>query len=100
MRILIADDEPEIRNVLRLLFTNKGWQTLEAHDGEMAVRLAHENADIDLCIMDIMMPRMSGVEATEQIRRFSDVPILFLTAKSLDKDKMKAYESGGDDYLV
>lgn len=100
MRILLADDEYEIRNVLRLLLENKGHEILEAHDGKEAVRLAHENSDIDICIMDIMMPNMSGVEATTEIRRFSDVPILFLTAKSLDSDKMKAYSSGGDDYLV
>ena len=100
MRILLADDEFEIRNVLRLLLTGKGHSVIEAHDGEMAVRLAHENSDIDLCIMDIMMPHMSGVEATAQIRKFSDVPVLFLTAKSLERDKMDAYSSGGDDYIV
>ena len=100
MRILLADDESEIRNVLRILLENRGHEVLEAHDGEAAVRLAHENNDIDLCIMDIMMPNKSGIRATEEIRRFSDVPVLFLTAKSLDSDKMSAYESGGDDYLV
>ena len=100
MRILLADDEAEIRNVLRLLLSNKGHEVIEAADGEAAVRLAHENGDIDLCIMDIMMPRLSGVEATEKIREFSGVPILFLTARSLDGDKLSAYESGGDDYIV
>ncbi|MBO5945501.1 MAG: response regulator transcription factor [Clostridia bacterium] len=100
MRILLSDDEIEIRKVLRLLLTECGHEILEASDGEMAVRLAHENSDIDLCIMDIMMPKMSGIEATAEIRRFSDVPILFLTAKSLNRDKASAYESGGDDYLV
>lgn len=100
MRILLADDESEIRKVLRILLVNKGHEIIEAHDGEMAVRLAHENADIDLCIMDIMMPRLSGIDATSEIRKFSDVPVLFLTAKSLDRDKSSAYESGGDDYLV
>ncbi len=100
MRILLADDESEIRNVLRILLENQGNEVLEASDGDVAVRLAHENSDIDLCIMDIMMPNRSGIDATEQIRKFSDVPILFLTAKSLDSDKMKAYASGGDDYLV
>ena len=58
MRILLADDEAEIRNVLRLLLSNKGHDILEAADGEAAVRLANENRDIDLCIMDIMMPRL------------------------------------------
>lgn len=100
MRILLADDESEIRNVLRLLLENKGHEIIEASDGNTAVRLAHENSDIDLCIMDIMMPGCSGIDATSQIRKFSDVPVIFLTAKSLDKDKMDAYSSGGDDYLV
>jgi DNA-binding response OmpR family regulator len=100
MRILLVDDESEIRKVLHLLLTNKGHDVLEAYDGEMAVRMAHENSDIDLCIMDIMMPKMSGVEATVEIRKFSDVPVLFLTAKSLERDKMNAYSSGGDDYIV
>ena len=100
MRILLADDEAEIRNVLRLLLSNKGHEIIEAADGEAAVRLAHENGDIDICIMDIMMPKLSGVEATEKIRTFSDVPVLFLTARSLDGDKLSAYESGGDDYIV
>ncbi len=100
MLILLADDEFEIRNVLRLLLEKEGHRVLEAYDGEMAVRVANENPDIDLCIMDIMMPRLSGIDATTAIRRFSDVPVLFLTARSLDKDKTEAYGSGGDDYIV
>lgn len=100
MRILLADDEIEIRNVLKILLNNSGHEVIEACDGQMAVSLMHENTDIDLCIMDIMMPKLSGIKATEQIRKFSDVPVLFLTAKSLDGDKMSAYQSGGDDYVV
>ncbi|MBR5817189.1 MAG: response regulator transcription factor [Clostridia bacterium] len=100
MRILLADDEAEIRNVLKLLLSNKGYEIIEAADGECAVKLMRENSDVDLCIMDIMMPKLSGVEATAKIRAFSDVPILFLTARSLDGDKLVAYESGGDDYIV
>ena len=100
MRILLADDEAEIRNVLKLLLSNKGYEVIEAADGECAVKLMRENSDVDICIMDIMMPKLSGVEATAKIRAFSDVPILFLTARSLDGDKLVAYESGGDDYIV
>lgn len=100
MRILLVDDEIEIRNVLKILLTNNGHEVIEAQDGRGAVMRMHENSDIDLCIMDIMMPKMSGVEATAEIRKFSDVPVLFLTAKSLDGDKSSAYESGGDDYIV
>lgn len=100
MRILLADDESEIRCVLRILLQTNGHEVIEAADGEAAVLAVRENNDIDLCIMDIMMPRLSGVAATAEIRKFSQVPILFLTAKSLESDKTDAYESGGDDYLV
>ncbi len=100
MRVLIADDEIEIRQVLSILLTNAGYETVEAKDGCTAVDILRSDRGIDLCIMDIMMPGMSGVEATAAIRKFSAVPVLFLTAKSLPQDKEKAYISGGDDYLV
>lgn len=100
MRILLVDDEVEIRNVLRLLLEGKGHSVIEAGDGARAVCLVRENNDIDLCIMDMMMPRLSGVDATAEIRKFSQVPVLFLTAKSLESDKLDAYVSGADDYLV
>ena len=100
MKILVVDDEREIRNILRLLFENQGYTVIEAGDGREAVRKAREISDIDLCIMDIMMPVCSGVNAAEEIRTFSDVPILFLTAKSLEQDKLMAYGAGGDDYVV
>lgn len=100
MKILVVDDEIEIRNVLRLLLEGAGYTVVLAADGDAAVNQVREDSQIDLCIMDIMMPKKSGVEATLEIRKFSPVPILFLTAKSLDSDKIMAYSSGGDDYLV
>ena len=100
MRILIVDDEIEIRNVVRLLLEGKGYSVAEARNGDEAVAVISENGDIDLCIMDIMMPKTSGISAAQEIRKFSTVPILFLTAKSLDADKEKAYSAGGDDYIV
>ena len=100
MRILIADDEAEIRNVIKLLLSSRGFETLEARNGLDALKIVKDDPTVDLCIMDIMMPVMSGVEATERIRQFSNIPILFLTARSLDKDKESAYGVGGDDYLV
>ena len=100
MKILLVDDEAEIRNVLRIVLENSGYTVIEATDGLSAIRSAHEFSDIDLCIMDIMMPGISGVEATAEIRKFSNVPILFLTAKSLDSDKESAYSAGGDDYII
>lgn len=100
MKILVVDDELEIRKVLKLLLEKAGYAVLTAGSGVAAVKAIEENTDIDLCIMDIMMPRMTGIEATERIRKLSDVPVLFLTAKSLESDKEAAYSSGGDDYLV
>ena len=100
MKILVADDEREIRNVLRLLLEREGCEVILASNGNDAVRAVEKNPDLDLCIMDIMMPRLTGVEATAHIREFSNVPILFLTAKSLDADRAEAYRAGGDDYLV
>lgn len=99
IRILVVDDEADIRKILRLLLQSKGYSVSEASNGKLAVEaVAADN--IDLIIMDIMMPQMSGVEATAEIRKISTAPILFLTAKSLDSDKEAAYISGGDDYLV
>ncbi len=100
MKILITDDELEIRKVLRLLLENAGYDVVEASDGERAVEAIRVDSEIDLCIMDITMPGMSGVEATKRIREFSTLPVLFLTARSLESDKEAAYSGGGDDYLV
>ncbi len=98
-RILIADDEADIRKILRLLLQKKGYAVTEAANGYDAVESAR-SGEVDLIVMDIMMPQLSGIEATAEIRKFSTVPILFLTAKSLNSDKEQAYISGGDDYLV
>lgn len=100
MKILITDDEREIRKILRILLEDKGYEVIEATNGQKAIAEVKAHPELDLCIMDIMMPRMSGVEATQHIREFSDVPVLFLTAKSLQQDRAEAYASGGDDYLV
>jgi DNA-binding response OmpR family regulator len=100
MKILITDDEREIRKILRILLEDKGYEVIEATNGQKAIAEVKAHPELDLCIMDIMMPRMSGVEATQRIREFSDVPVLFLTAKSLQQDRAEAYASGGDDYLV
>ena len=100
VKILIVDDEIEIRKVLRLLLENSGYSILEASDGFKAVECVKADPSIDLCIMDIMMPTMNGIEAVKKIREFSTIPVLFLTARSLESDKEEAYSGGGDDYLV
>ena len=100
IRILAVDDEPDLRSLLRILLKNKGYEVLEAASGREAVELVRSEPRIDLVIMDIMMPGLNGVQACAEIRKFSTVPMLFLTAKSQLADKAEAYASGGDDYLA
>ncbi|MBQ9751061.1 MAG: response regulator transcription factor [Clostridia bacterium] len=99
IKILVVDDEADIRKVVSLLLKNKGYSVIEASNGSAAIDAVKQN-DVDLIIMDIMMPKMSGIEATEKIRELSVAPVLFLTAKSFVADKERAYSSGGDDYVV
>ena len=100
MRILIVDDEADIRRILRILLEKAKYEVIEASDGLAAIECIKNDRSIDLCIMDVMMPKMTGIEATSVIRTFSPVPVLFLTAKSLSSDKAEAYASGGDDYVI
>lgn len=95
--ILIVDDDPEIREVVRLLLTGEGYGVTEAADGAEALAAMRE--DIDLVILDVMMPQLSGLSVCEQLRRRYAVPILFLTAKSQDSDKTVGFSAGADDYL-
>ena len=99
-KILIVDDDADIREVLNIQLNSAGYQVFQAANGKEAVDIVSENRDIDLVILDVMMPEMSGVEACTEIRRISSVPVLFLTAKSKESDKEEAYDNGGDDYLV
>jgi len=99
IHILVVDDEADIREILRILLESKGYTVASAADGNEAVSYMKEHPQTDLVIMDIMMPGLSGVEACQEIRRRCSVPVLFLTAKTMESDKAEAYGSGGDDYL-
>lgn len=99
-KILIVDDDADIREVLNIQLTNEGYTVFESANGMEAVEAVAHNSDIDLVILDVMMPGMSGVETCTEIRKLSCVPVLFLTAKSKENDKAEAYDNGGDDYLV
>ncbi|WP_313152324.1 response regulator transcription factor [Lacrimispora sp.] len=99
-QILVVDDDADIREVLRIQLENNGYSVWSAANGNDAVAAVTGNPDIDLIILDIMMPGLSGIDACTQIRRISSAPVLFLTAKSKESDKRLAYENGGDDYLV
>jgi len=95
--ILIADDNEEIREIVRVLLESEGYNVIEAIDGEDAVIKVDES--IDLIILDIMMPRKSGFKACVEIREKTSAPILFLTAKTQDSDKCMGFSVGSDDYL-
>ena len=99
-KILVVDDDPEIRELLGIILKNSGYEVLKAENGEQAVATLSNNRDIDLIILDIMMPEMSGTQACKVIRSFSSVPILFLTAKTKDSDKEDAFIGGGDDFIT
>lgn len=96
--ILVVDDEQEIREIVRILLESEGFLVLEAPDGETALALF--SGEIDLVILDIMMPGMSGYQVCKQLRGCSNIPILFLTAKNKDSDLTLGFSSGGDDYLA
>ena len=93
--ILIVDDDADIRNVLRLLLQER-YTVTEAADGMAAVDYLRTHPDTDLIILDVMMPGMSGYETCDTLREFSNAPVLFLTAKSAQSDRISAYSSGGD----
>lgn len=96
--ILIADDKSEIRDILRLLLTGDGYSVLTANDGQDLVEQV--SPDIDLYILDINMPHLSGIMAAAKIREQYDTPIIFLTAYSGESDKVMGFSVGADDYIV
>lgn len=99
-RILVVDDEADIRHILRILLEAGGYQVAEAPNGLAAVEYVKQQPNVDLVLMDIMMPGLDGVAASRAIRERCSAPILFLTAKTQERDKYEAYQAGGDDYLA
>ena len=99
MKILVVDDEKLLVKGIKFNLENDGYEVVTGADGMDAVELAAAG-DIDLIVLDLMMPRMDGLEACTNIREFSDVPIIMLTAKSEDMDKLMGFEHGADDYLT
>lgn len=96
-KILIVEDDPDIRDGVRILLEGEGYRTLEAENGLRALELF--DPGVDLVILDVMMPGMNGLRVCEELRKRSNVPILFLTAKSQESDKLLGLTAGGDDYL-
>ena len=98
--ILIADDESRIRKLVKDYLNQKGYLVLEAENGQQAVQLLKKTPSISLVILDIMMPVMDGYEACREIRRFSQVPVLMLTAKGEESDELEGFDCGADDYIA
>jgi DNA-binding response OmpR family regulator len=99
--ILVADDDPDIRDIVSLRLRRAGYQTVEASNGEDALKLARERPPA-LCILDVMMPRVNGFEVARELRgdqSTEGIPILMLTASVQDQDVAKSFETGADDYL-
>ena len=97
--ILIVDDDADIRNVLRLLLQER-YEVSEAADGSAAVEYLRGNPDTDLVILDVMMPGMNGYETCDALREFSNAPVLFLTAKSAQADRISALRAETDSLLI
>ncbi|MGH9734729.1 MAG: response regulator transcription factor [Candidatus Acidiferrales bacterium] len=97
--VLVVDNEAQIRRVLRTILSSHGYPVLEARDGEEAVEKVREGK-VDLILLDVNMPGMSGMEACAEIRRSSDAPIIMLTVRNSERDKVQALDAGADDYVV
>ena len=96
--ILIADDEAEIRNLLRLYLENEGYRVIEAENGLLALEKLKTD-HVDLCILDIMMPEMDGFHVLQEMRKTSNIPVMILSAKDADSEKILGLNLGADDYL-
>ena len=97
--ILICDDDRDIVSALKIYLTSEGYQTVEAYNGEEALA-AVRGGNIDLILMDVMMPKLDGIRATAKLREEGNIPIILLTAKSEDSDKVLGLNIGADDYIT
>ena len=100
MKILIVDDEELIRNVIKTYCLNENYKVLEAENGIEAIDIINENNDIDLIILDIMMPKMDGFETLKKIKEIKDIPVIMLSARKEEIDKLSSFNLGVDDYVT
>ena len=99
-KILVIDDESRMRKLVRDFLTKKEYEVLEASNGEEAMEIFYEDKDIDLLILDVMMPKMDGWEVCREVRKTSRVPIIMLTAKADERDELLGFELGVDEYVT
>lgn len=97
--VLVVDDEEEIRNLIEIYLKNEGYNVFLAEDGISALNIIKEHPEIKLIILDIMLPDIDGINVCKSIRKFSDIPIIMLSAKGEDNDKILGILSGSDDYM-
>lgn len=98
-KILVVDDESRMRKLVRDFFVKNNYEVIEAENGEEAVDIFFEQKDIELIILDVMMPKMDGWQVCKEIRQYSAVPIIMLTAKSDERDELLGFELGVDEYI-
>jgi DNA-binding response OmpR family regulator len=99
LKVLVVDDESRMRKLVKDFLSKKNFEVLEAENGEQAVDIFFENKEIALLILDVMMPKMDGWQVCREIRQYSKVPIIMLTAKSDEKDELLGFELGVDEYI-
>lgn len=99
LKILVVDDEARMRKLVRDFLTNKGFAVIEAGDGEEAVDTFFAQKDIALVLLDVMMPKMDGWEVLKTIRKYSQVPVIMLTARSEERDELQGFSLGVDEYI-
>lgn len=99
-KILVVDDEARMRKLVRDFLAVKGYRVVEAGDGEEALKVFSENRDTDLILLDVMMPKLDGFEVLKEIRKDSQVPVLMLTARSEERDELKGFQLGVDEYIT
>ncbi len=99
IKILVADDESRMRKLVSDFLIKQGYQVIEAADGSEAVDIFFQNKDISLLILDVMMPKMDGFQVVKEVRAYSKVPIIMLTAKGNEKDELQGFELGVDEYI-
>ncbi|MBP1041360.1 response regulator transcription factor [Vagococcus sp. BWB3-3] len=100
MKILVVDDDKEIVELLSIYIHNEGYEVIKAYDGKEAITKILTTSDIDLMILDIMMPVMDGMQVVKELRKESQIPIIMLTAKTTDMDKIQGLIAGADDYVT
>lgn len=99
LKVLVVDDEARMRKLVKDFLTVKGFQVVEAGDGEEAIDVFFDQKDIALVLLDVMMPKMDGWEVCKTIRKYSQVPIIMLTARSEERDELLGFELGVDEYI-